>query len=70
MLGVGLLLTAFPLAHGVILTNLYLPVALMLAGLILRGVAFDFRVRRVPTTSRGGMPPSMPARCWLASRKD
>lgn len=45
VLGVGLLLTAFPLAHGVILTNLYLPVALMLAGLILRGVAFDFRVK-------------------------
>ncbi len=45
VLGVGLLLTAFPMAHGVILTNLYLPVALMLAGLILRGVAFDFRVK-------------------------
>ena len=25
VLGVGILLTAFPLAHGVILTNLYLP---------------------------------------------
>ena len=45
VLGVGLLLTAFPLAHGVILTALYLPVALMLTGLILRGVAFDFRVK-------------------------
>lgn len=45
VLGVGLLLTAFPIAHGVILTHLYLPVALMLAGLILRGVAFDFRVK-------------------------
>lgn len=45
VLGVGLLLVAFPLAHGVILTNLYLPVTLMLAGLILRGVAFDFRVK-------------------------
>lgn len=45
VLGVGLLLTAFPIAHGVILTNLYLPVALMLVGLILRGVAFDFRVK-------------------------
>lgn len=45
VLGVGLLLTAFPIAHGVILTQLYLPVALMLAGLILRGVAFDFRVK-------------------------
>ncbi|HEY6897895.1 MAG TPA: cytochrome d ubiquinol oxidase subunit II [Rhodocyclaceae bacterium] len=45
VLGVGILLTAFPLAHGAILTALYLPVALMLAGLILRGVAFDFRVK-------------------------
>jgi len=45
VLGVGILLVAFPLAHGVILGALYLPVALMLAGLILRGVAFDFRVK-------------------------
>jgi cytochrome d ubiquinol oxidase subunit II len=45
VLGVGILLVAFPLAHGVILTALYLPVALMLVGLILRGVAFDFRVK-------------------------
>jgi cytochrome d ubiquinol oxidase subunit II len=45
VLGVGLLLVAFPLAHGVILGGLYLPVALMLIGLILRGVAFDFRVK-------------------------
>jgi len=45
VLGVGILLIAFPKAHGVILTALYLPVALMLIGLILRGVAFDFRVK-------------------------
>lgn len=45
VLGVGLLLVAFPIANGVILTSLYLPVALMLTGLILRGVAFDFRVK-------------------------
>ncbi|MGQ5523255.1 cytochrome d ubiquinol oxidase subunit II [Chitinimonas sp. PSY-7] len=45
VLGIGILLVAFPLAHGVILTALYLPVALMLFGLILRGVAFDFRVK-------------------------
>ena len=45
VLGVGLLLVAFPLAHGVILGALYLPVAAMLIGLILRGVAFDFRVK-------------------------
>ncbi len=45
VLGVGLLLVAFPMAHGVILTSLYLPVALMLLGLTLRGVSFDFRVK-------------------------
>jgi cytochrome d ubiquinol oxidase subunit II len=45
VLGVGILLVAFPMAHGVILTSLYLPVALMLCGLILRGVSFDFRVK-------------------------
>ena len=45
VLGIGILLVAFPLAHGVILTSLYLPVAVMLLGLILRGVAFDFRAK-------------------------
>ena len=45
VLGVGILLIAFPKAHGLILQALYLPVALMLLGLILRGVAFDFRVK-------------------------
>jgi cytochrome d ubiquinol oxidase subunit II len=45
VLGVGVLLTAFPAAHGVILGALYLPVAAMLLGLILRGVAFDFRIK-------------------------
>jgi cytochrome bd ubiquinol oxidase subunit II len=45
VLGIGILLVAFPKAHGIVLTALYLPVALMLIGLILRGVAFDFRVK-------------------------
>jgi cytochrome bd ubiquinol oxidase subunit II len=45
VLGVGVLLVAFPMAHGVILGSLYLPVALMLVALTLRGVAFDFRVK-------------------------
>jgi len=45
VLAVGLLLVAFPAAHGAILTALYLPVAVMLIGLILRGVAFEFRVK-------------------------
>ncbi len=45
VLGVGILLTVFPRAHGEILGALYLPVALMLIGLTLRGVAFDFRAK-------------------------
>lgn len=45
VLGVGVLLVAFPMAHGIVLQALYLPVAVMLIGLILRGVSFDFRVK-------------------------
>jgi cytochrome d ubiquinol oxidase subunit II len=45
VLAIGLLLVAFPIAHGTILTALYLPVAIMLIGLILRGVAFEFRAK-------------------------
>lgn len=42
--GAGLL-AAFPLAYSVILSALYLPLILMLAGLIWRGVAFEFRFK-------------------------
>jgi cytochrome d ubiquinol oxidase subunit II len=45
VLAVGLLLVAFPAAHGMILSTLYLPVFVMLVGLILRGVSFEFRVK-------------------------
>lgn len=45
VLGVGVLLVAFPMAQGVVLSALYLPVTVMLLGLVLRGVAFDFRVK-------------------------
>jgi cytochrome bd ubiquinol oxidase subunit II len=45
VLGIGVLLIAFPIAHGIVLSALYLPVAVMLVGLILRGVSFDFRVK-------------------------
>jgi cytochrome d ubiquinol oxidase subunit II len=45
VLGVGILLVAFPAAHGVVLQALYLPVAAMLIGLMLRGVAFEFRMK-------------------------
>jgi len=53
VMAVGLLLVAFPAAHGAILTVLYLPVAVMLIGLILRGVAFEFRVK-APLAYKGG----------------
>jgi cytochrome d ubiquinol oxidase subunit II len=45
ILGVGLLLVAFPVAHGVVLGALYLPVAAMLVGLMLRGVGFELRIK-------------------------
>ena len=45
VLGIGLFLVAFPAAHGVVLGALYLPVAAMLVGLMVRGVAFEFRVK-------------------------
>ncbi len=48
VLGVGLLLVAFPPAHGIVLTHLYLPVGLMLVALIFRGVSFDFRKKVAP----------------------
>jgi len=45
VLAVGLLLVAFPTAHGAILGALYLPTTAMLIGLIWRGVAFEFRIK-------------------------
>ncbi len=52
VLGVGLLLVAFPPAHGIVLTHLYLPVGLMLIALIFRGVSFDFRKKAPPEKLR------------------
>jgi cytochrome d ubiquinol oxidase subunit II len=51
VLGIGVLLIAFPQAHGIVLSALYLPVVVMLIGLILRGVAFDFRIK-APTAHK------------------
>ena len=44
VLGGGGLLAAFPLAYAIILPALYAPIIAMLLGLILRGVAFEFRL--------------------------
>jgi cytochrome d ubiquinol oxidase subunit II len=45
VLGAAALMAAFPLAYSVILSALYLPMVLMLGGLILRGVGFEFRFK-------------------------
>ncbi|WP_251357795.1 cytochrome d ubiquinol oxidase subunit II [Kangiella sp. TOML190] len=45
VLGGGGLFAVFPLAYSVILPALYMPIILMLIGLIFRGVAFEFHWR-------------------------
>jgi cytochrome d ubiquinol oxidase subunit II len=45
VLGGAALLAAFPVAYAVILSALYIPLGLMLGGLIWRGVAFEFRFK-------------------------
>jgi len=43
--GAAALYGAFPLAYSVLLPTLYMPITLMLAALIFRGVAFEFRFK-------------------------
>lgn len=43
VLGGGGLLAVFPLAYAIVMPALYAPIIAMLGGLILRGVAFEFR---------------------------
>jgi cytochrome d ubiquinol oxidase subunit II len=45
VLGTGILLVAFPAAHGMILNATYVAVLIMLIGLILRGVSFELRAK-------------------------
>ena len=45
VLGGGGLMAAFPLAYAIVLPALYAPLTAMLLGLVLRGVAFEFRWR-------------------------
>lgn len=66
VLGVGVLLIAFPMAHGIVLQALYLPVAVMLLGLTLRGVAFDFRVK-ARDEHRGRWNTAFAAGSWIAA---
>lgn len=45
VLGGGGLFAAFPLAYSVLMPALYLPIIIMLLGLVFRGVAFEFRFK-------------------------
>ena len=45
VLGGGGLFAAFPVAYSILMPALYLPIILMLLGLIFRGVAFEFRFK-------------------------
>jgi cytochrome bd ubiquinol oxidase subunit II len=45
VLGGGGLMAVFPLAYATVLPALYIPIIVMLLGLIFRGVAFEFRFR-------------------------
>ena len=45
VLGGGGLMAVFPLAYAVVFPALYAPLIAMLLGLVLRGVAFEFRWR-------------------------
>lgn len=51
VLGGGGLFAAFPLAYSIILPALYAPLTAMLIGLILRGVAFEFRWKNKKQTN-------------------
>ena len=47
VLGGGGLFAAFPLAYAIVMPALYIPVILMLLGLVFRGVAFEFRFKAI-----------------------
>ena len=52
VLGGGGLFAAFPLAYAILMPALYIPVILMLLGLIFRGVAFEFRFKATGRSRR------------------
>lgn len=62
----GALFGAFPLVYGIALHALYLPVMLMIFGLIFRGVAFEFRLharRKAPWDIAFGVGSLVAAMC-------
>ena len=52
ILGGGGLFAAFPLAYAIVMPALYIPVILMLLGLVFRGVAFEFRFKAIGKSKR------------------
>jgi cytochrome bd ubiquinol oxidase subunit II len=50
VLGGGGLFAAFPMAYAILMPALYIPVIIMLLGLIFRGVAFEFRFKATDRT--------------------
>lgn len=52
VLGGGGLMAAFPTAYAAVMPALYVPIIVMLLGLIFRGVAFEFRWRTRPGSRR------------------
>jgi cytochrome d ubiquinol oxidase subunit II len=55
VLGGAGLFGAFPLAYAVITDALVIPLTAMLIGLIFRGVAFEFRLKRFPASHLLGL---------------
>jgi len=52
VLGGGGMFAAFPLAYAILMPALYMPIILMLIGLIFRGVAFEFRFKAAGRSRR------------------
>jgi len=52
VLAIGILLIAFPQAHNIFLKALYIPVLFLIIGLIIRGIAFDFRAKAITKYKR------------------
>jgi cytochrome d ubiquinol oxidase subunit II len=52
VLGGGGLFAAFPLAYAILMPAFYIPIILMLLGLIFRGVAFEFRFKATGRSRR------------------
>ena len=69
VLGGGGLFAAFPLAYSILIPAFYLPVLIMLAALIFRGVAFEFRHKAVRKTTRRFWNGALAAHSLLHYRK-